>query len=134
MPIGQVQSNSSLVGTLVLDTKSLNNTGISDRQIKPLDLGGQPSGANVAPPQQGKFSAAIDSASFKTGLSAGKISTLEQVSKPGENLSVAPPKQESNSTDRSLELTPSVQTYNFVGKLTSEASLASTGSILNAVA
>jgi hypothetical protein len=59
---------------------------------------------------------------------------LEQVSKPGENLSVAPPKEDSSKSDPGLELSPSIQTYNFVGKLTSEASLASTGSILNAVA
>ncbi len=91
MPIGQITSNSGLVGTLVLDSKSLNNTGISSRQIKPINLAGESAGNSFAPPP---------AAASSTGL----------------------------------ELSPSVQSYNFVGKLTSSASAPAAGSILSVVA
>ncbi len=130
MPVGQVLSNSSLVGTLVFDTKSLNNTGIANQQIKPLDFGKQPPLYTPAPP---KFGGDTEVGSFKSGLAAERISDLEKVSKPGENLTVAPPKENFPSDKGSLELAPSTQSYNFIGKLTSESS-AATGSIFSAVA
>jgi hypothetical protein len=80
MAVGQIQSNSSLVGSLVLSASSLNNTGIANTQVKPLDLAGQ-----------------------------------------------------SSNGEKSISLAPSIQTYNFIGKLTSQQSAAS-GGILNAVA
>ena len=131
MPIGQILSNSSLVGTLVFDTKSLNNTGIANQQIKPLEIGKQTPLYSSNSAKFGENSSEVGS--FKSGFGGERVSTLEQITKPGQNLTLAPAKESFPSDKSSLDLAPSSQAYNFVGKLTSESS-AATGSIFSAVA
>lgn len=41
MAIGQVSSNSAIIGTQVFNSQTSGNTGIRPAQIKPLDLSGQ---------------------------------------------------------------------------------------------
>ncbi|MES2310456.1 MAG: hypothetical protein V4507_16505 [Verrucomicrobiota bacterium] len=135
MPIGQIQSNSTLVGSLVFDTPSLNNTGISSRQIKPLDLAGQSVRSSSSTPSKSEnlLGGAEGASNTHTGLSTEKIQTLEAVAKIGKHLTAGAPEELSAPQgEKSVNLAPAAQSYNFIGKLTSQQSAA--GTILNAVA